>query len=232
MIRKRDFIQIAVLAFVATLVAPGTARAQLVLSELVVELHPSATRRHDIEVENSGTDMLFVAISPREVIGSGTSDVISREEPDPEKLGLLVSPARMVLEPGKRKLLRIAALTSPVDRERVYRVTLKPVVGRLVTERAGLKVLVGYEVLVLVRPLAPQLQVTGTRSGNSLTLRNSGNASVELLTGRLCEVAGEKCHQLPSGRLYAGAEKTIAVASQGRITYVIRQGARTVVQQF
>lgn len=232
MIFNRILMPALALALTAAFVPSTGARAELILSQLVVELQPGKVARQDIEAQNNGADILYVAVAPREVIDAGTSRTSSREDPDPEKLGLLVSPARMVLDPGKRKLLRIAAVTGFLDRERVYRVTVKPVVGKLSSEKAGLKILLGYEVLVLVRPSAPQVQISGIRLGKSLTLRNTGNASVELTNGEQCDERGKICQQLPGGRLYAGAEKVISIEPQRSVSYVFKQGMRLVPMQF
>lgn len=210
----------------AALMAPlSAAHAELVLSQLVVELNPADHARADIEAWNKGSERIFVAVDPREIIGAGTASQSSRTDPDPDKLGLLVSPARIILEPGQRKLIRIGSL-APSDRERVYRVTVKPVVGQLTGDQSGLKVLVGYDVLVLVRPTDPTPHVTGSRSDDELTIRNDGNVSVELVDGRQCDAAMKECNTLPEARLYAGAAKTVKVAAGNRAEYKLKLGTK------
>lgn len=219
-------IMAAALAIGGMCAAPLTAaHAELVLSQLVVELAPGDRSRADVEAWNNGPDRIFVAVDPREMIDPGTPAQSSRSDPDPDRLGLLVSPARMILEPGQRKLIRIGSIGS-ADRERVYRVTVKPVVGDLSSDRSGLKILVGYDVLVLVRPPQPRPHVAGSRSGGELTIRNDGNVSVELVDGRECDVAMNNCRKLPDGRLYAGAEKTVPVGAGRRAEYKVQVGAR------
>jgi P pilus assembly chaperone PapD len=214
------------------LVATSEARAELILSQLVVDLQPGKLARHDIEVINNGPETLYVAVEPREVVGAGTSQSSSRQDPDPEKLGLLVSPARMVLDPGKRKLLRVAAIAGSSNHERVYRVTVKPVVGQLSSESGGLKILVGYDVLVLVRPSAAHVQINGTRSDKTLTLRNDGNASIELTGGKQCNTRGKDCHDLPGGRLYVGAEKNVPIDPARPASYMLKMRDEFIPKQF
>lgn len=209
----------------------AAAHADLILSQLVVDLTPGDNSRSDIEVWNNGKDRAFVAVDPREIIGPGTPGESSRTDPDPEKLGLLVSPARMILEPGQRKLLRIASI-APSDRERVYRVTVKPVVGQLSAETTGIKVLVGYDVLVLVRPGQVRAHVTASRSGNQVTLNNDGNVSVELVDGKQCDPSMKSCEPLPGGRLYADAKKIVAVAPDRRAQYRLKVGTKLFPVQF
>lgn len=181
--------------------------AQIQVSQLIVELQPGKHDRQDVDVGNGGTVRAFVEIDPREILNPGSAPESARTDPDPEKLGLLVSPARLVLEPGEHRLIRIATLPALADRERVYRVTVKPVVGKLSTAQSGLKVLVGYDMLILVRPTVPNPVVSGTRSGNALTIRNNGNVSVELNDGKQCAAAND-CAPLPAKRLYAGQSWT------------------------
>ena len=207
------------------------ARAELVLSQLVVELTPTEYARTDVEIWNNGDERAFVAIDPREIIAPGTKAERSYVDPDPEKLGLLVSPARMILEPRQRKLLRIASIETN-NSERVYRVTVKPVAGQLSAQTSGLKLLVGYDVLVLVRPTQIKPHVSGTRSGDKLTLRNDGNVSVELVDGRECDLSMKVCQALPGGRLYSGSEKTVAVASDRRAEYKLKVGTKLTAVQF
>lgn len=219
-------------ALVASVAPVEPARAELVLSQLIIELQPGKRARQDIEIWNSGADRLYVAVEPREVLQPGTPAEARRVDPNPEVLGLLVSPGRIVLEPGQRKLLRVATIGGPGARERVYRITVKPVVGKLSSEQSGLKILVGYDVLVLVRPIHQQPRVTATRVGGALVLKNEGNVSVELQDGQECDLAQRTCSPLPGGRLYSGAEKRVPLTGRGQAHYVVRQSGKLISQVY
>jgi P pilus assembly chaperone PapD len=201
--------------------------ADIVLSQLIVDLQPGKHGRDDIEIWNNGTDRAYVALEPREIVNAGLSTESQREAADPEKLGLLVSPARMILEPGQRKLARIAAIAPGSDQERVYRVTVKPVAGPLEAKDSALKILIGYDVLVLVRPAAPRPKLTGIRTGTSLAFRNEGNTSVELVEGRQCDAEHAHCINLPGKRLYPGAQWSETVKSDGPVEYMVKSPAGT-----
>jgi P pilus assembly chaperone PapD len=219
--------------FVSALVAfAGPARADIVLSELIVGLQPASHPREDVEIWNNGPERAYVAIDPAEIVDAGLPDQSRHQVPDPEKLGLLVSPARMILEPGQRKLLRIAAIAPDSGRERVYRVTVKPVAGPLSTAESGLKVLVGYDVLVLVRPAEIHPAVTFIRNGNSVVIRNDGNVSVELTDGHQCDSDSRHCSDLPRKRLYAGATWTQTVQGAGPIDYLVISPAGATRKRF
>jgi len=206
---------------------PAAAHAELVLSELIVELQPGKHVRDDLEVWNNAPERAFVAIEPREVINPSLSSQSDRRDPDPEKLGLLVSPSRMILEPGERRLLRIASLAHSSDQEHVYRVTVKPVVGGVDAKDSGLKLLVGYDVLVLVRPAQPIADVAAVRAGRKLMFKNSGNVSVEIVDGRQCNASHAECTKLPGKRLYSGASWTVELGSDGPAEFTLKSPGRT-----
>lgn len=209
------------------------AQAQIVLSQLVVELQPGRVARMDIEVLNKDSERAYVVAEPRKLTEPGVSGGQSLSDPDPAKLGLLVSPARMVLEPGQHKLLRFADIGGAADKERVYRVTVKPVVGGIDGEQSGLKILVGYDVLVLVRPAQPVTNVSAVRSGNKLVWRNSGNVSVELSDGRQCQAgAAGNCLSLPGTRLYAGSSWAVDLPGNGQVEYLVRSFTGTAKRRF
>lgn len=211
-----------VAAISASLPFASPASADLVLSELIVELQPGNQAREDVEIWNNSPERSYVAIEPREIIDPGLSSQSDRKDPDPQKLGLLVSPSRMILEPGQRRLLRVAALLPAADREHVYRVTVRPVVGGIQSNDTGLKVMIGYDVLVLVRPTQPIPRVSAVRTGRALRFSNSGNVSVEVIDGRQCAKARSDCTELPGKRLYPGASWTVDLKSDLPAQYVLK----------
>lgn len=195
----------AVCASLLIMLPSAPARADLSVSQLIVDLKPGETRAADIEIHNDSDIRSFVSVDPREIIDAGQAKEKPFFSPDPEKLGLLVSPRRLVIEPHQRRRLRIAAIGSASIHERIYRVTVKPVTGEVTGSETGLKLLVGYDLLVLVRPFASSAQFEIKRTGSILIINNRGNESLELADGKQCESNGGKCQSLPSKRLYAGA---------------------------
>lgn len=229
----RETLRMRWLALPLALLMPfGAADAQIALSDLVVELHPGKDSRQDVEVANNGSDRAFVAIEPAEIVNPGTSAETRRPDPDPEKLGLLVSPSRMILEAGQRKLIRFADIEPASDRERVYRVTVKPVVGEIAKEQSGLKLLIGYDVLVLARPAQPHSDIVFTRSADGGIFRNDGNVSVELASGRQCDASGKSCSELPGKRLYAGAQWSVQLKSGMHAEFDVKSPTETVHKTF
>jgi P pilus assembly chaperone PapD len=214
------------IAVAAAMLGATPVGADIMLSELIVDLQPARQIRDDIEVWNNSPDRTFVAVEPREIVDPSLSTQTTRQDPDPEKLGILVAPARMILEPGQRKLIRIAAINTSASREHVYRVTVKPVAGPLQSNESGLKIMVGYDVLVLVRPTQPVANVTAVRNGRRLKFDNKGNVSVELVDGRQCAAGRSQCTDLPGKRLYSGASWTVDLPGDQPAEYTLKSPGR------
>jgi P pilus assembly chaperone PapD len=185
------------------LAAPGAARAQIALDRLIVELPPRTGATADVEVRNQGEETAYVVVEPAEIVAPGTPDERRREVTDPEALGLLATPSRLVLEPGARRIVRLARLDAPAGAQRVWRVGVRPVSGETTADTSALQILVGYGVLVLGRPETPRAELGAERRGRALVLVNRGNADALLYDGRHCDPGGERCIELPTRRLYA-----------------------------
>lgn len=223
-------IALTAVLFSGSIALPPAAQAEIVLSELIVKLQTSEKVREDVEIWNQSDERAFVIVEASEIVDAGQSSENRLRQPDPAKLGLLVSPARLILEPGQRKLIRVAVVGSPIDRERVYRVTVKPAIGQIASDTSGLKILIGYDVLVLVRPKQLHPSLAAKRTGDLLTVRNEGNVSIELTDGKQC-AAGE-CTPLPGKRLYSGAEWTVKVRPGTAVNYTVETAGRRALRQF
>lgn len=220
-----------VVAAAAAALAATPAAAEITLSQLVLELGAGKGQRGDIEVRNTAPERAYVVVEPVEVLNPGTPAEQRTPQRDPEKLGLLVSPGRMVLEPGQHKLLRVALAGPPSPRERVYRITVRPTVGQVSADVSGLKILIGYEVLVLVRAGETRPQLVATREGRTLTIRNAGATSVELADGKQC-AAKDRCQPLPGKRLYAGAQWQWTLPGEGSADFMVMGSTGNARQTF
>ena len=230
--RRKTVLMWLAVAFIGVGLSPRPASAGLVLSEVIVDLKAGAPPREDIEVLNDGAERLYVAVEPAEIKAAGTPAEARVEVRDPGALGLLATPNRLVLEPGQRKLVRIASLKPASDRDLIYRVAVKPVVGAIEATGSGLKVLVGYDVLVIVRPPHPAASITATRSNATIVFKNDGNTNAEMFGGRQCDAAGKSCIEFPSHRLYAGALWQVPIARDTPVEYSVKVGGDTTVRRF
>lgn len=217
-------------AFWMVLCSP--AQARLGVSPVILDFQPDQPRSNDIELFNDGTDRVYVVVEPSEIKGAGTPAEQRIQMPDPKELGLLAAPNQLILEPGQRRFLRIVMLNDPADVDRIYRVTVKPVVGEIESSTTGVKILVGYDVLVIQRPLRPKSAIVGSRSATTLTLTNGGNSNAELFSGRECDAGKRHCNDLPGHRLYAGASWTVPIIANDSVEYSIKTGATVSTQNF
>ena len=212
-----------------TLAVP--AHSEIVLSQLVLDVAAQRPGRQDVEISNTGKERAYVSVTPAEIVGAGTDGEKRVEERDPEKLGILVSPARLILEPGQHKIIRVTPLGNAPARERVYRMTVRPEVGDIADDQSGLKILIGYDVLVILRPAGASPKLTGRWSGSQLEILNEGNSSVELTGGRQC-ISPDQCKDLPPKRLYAGASWVVPVTGHYPVEYRYPQNGRSQTVRF
>ncbi len=196
------------LAGAMTFGAPA-AQAEIALSQVIVDFEPQSATYQDIEVWNPGSARTFVVVEPYEIHNPGLAQEQRVSNPDPATLGLLVSPQRIILEPGQRRLVRISAVTPRRASDRVYRLTIKEVAGEVSAEASALMVLLGYDVLVMLRPEVISGEVVARREGNRLVLHNQSNTAQEIFDGQQCSAKGDECRALPGTRLYPGAELAI-----------------------
>ena len=181
------------------------AKAEMILSQVVVDLLPGQPSRGDIEVWNSGDERMYVTAEPFEILNAGTPQEQRVPATDIEQSGLLVSPQKLILEPGERRIVRIAAIAPRPNKDRIYRVAIKPVGGPVEAEATAIKVFVGYDTLVLYRPSEVVGTVQVMRDGHNITIENRSNTAHEIFSGKQCDPSGARCQSLPAKRLYPGA---------------------------
>lgn len=204
----------------------ANASASLVLDKVIIDLEAEGPARDDIELLNDGDERMYVAVEPFEVRNPDT-DLEERVELTLEKPGpIFVSPRRLILEPGERRLLRIALLGDRPASERIFRVRVRPVSGEIVSETDGLKVLVGYDTLVLLRPAEENGSILSTREGGSVVLENRSNASVEFFEGKACVADRQQCRSLAPNRLYPGEKWVIDAKSEEYVEFLQAKGSR------
>jgi P pilus assembly chaperone PapD len=209
------------------------ASADITVSRVVVDIGPNMDAAQDIEITNNGDEIAYVVIEPSEILSPGTPAEKRQPIVDPEVGGLLVSPQRVILQPGEHKVVRIAAIAARGETDRIYRITVKPVAGPVTAKVTALKLLVGYDALVIYRPAAPTGKVVGERHGTVLSLRNDGNTNVELFEGKQCDAgASTGCVELPSKRLYAGQSWQQTLSGAGPVNYRVAVGTTSSLHQY
>lgn len=226
------------LCALAACVAALPAHAQLSINKLWVEFDRSAQPRTDLVIRNDSKDKYFITVKAFEIAQPGTEQETRVETADPEQLGILVTPNRVVLEPGAARAIRLVSLNRDLTRDRVYRVLVTPQIGAITgvskpkEEESSLavKLLAAYDVLVIARPNDAQPQVKVTRTDKEIKLENVGNSNVLLSDAILCPpdvkpaIENAACKAVEATRLYAGTNFAIPLAS-GKEIFTVRERA-------
>ncbi|MBX7532458.1 hypothetical protein K3165_05940 [Qipengyuania sp. 1XM1-15A] len=207
--------------FLAFLVValPSAAHASLALDRVIVDMASDQPARADIELTNEGEERMYVAVEPFEILHPDTEEQQRIELDLGSENTLFVSPRRLVLEPGEKRLVRIAAIGARPAIERTFRVRIRPVVGEVVGEDDGLKLLVGYDTLVLLRPDSLTGQLDVQRKGDAVWIRNNTNSSYEFFDGKACSERLPTCRELRPNRLYPGEVWEIAALPDEKIQF-------------
>jgi P pilus assembly chaperone PapD len=208
---------------------PLPLQAQMVLSTIVIDFEPGKPPRKDIEIRNTGDEPLYVNVTPFRVLDPGGPEERREEMENPREFGLLVTPRKMVVPPGARKLVRFVITQPPGEMDRIYRVRIAPVAGPVVAEQTAIKVLVGYETLVIVRPLTLNPKLVAQRKGNTLTVSNEGNTNVLLGEGKNCDATGKTCKTLSGKRLYPGKNWSIRLSYPTSVDYYQTIGSENTI---
>ncbi len=220
--------QIYLLGCVFLLVLASPVHAEFVMSEMIIDFADNGPRQRDIEIINKDKSVQYIAT---EIYG-----VEHPTEPnekrvlytDPVKAGLMVTPNKMALPAEARKLMRFLVLSPQADADKIYRVAVKPVIQGIdeTKQRVALKVLIGYEALVIVRPKGAKIDLVAERKGNSLTLTNEGNTNANLQSGQQCDATGGNCKDLNVARIYAGQSwKTTLPHMNGVVKFQVWDGS-------
>ena len=192
------------------------AHAQLTVDKLWIDFNTSSSTREDVLLRNESDRRYYISIEPSEIIDPGLPSEARREYDNPEDLGLLISPNRLILEPGEFRALRLVSINEDMSRDRVYRIRITPKVGAITgveaegdNRNANLVILMAYDLLAIVRP-------------------QQGKADIDV-AACFTENDEDHCTPLPDTRLYSGAEVRFPLPrpdAQVRVT--ARDGTNTV----
>lgn len=204
-----------------------SASAEFALSEMIVDIDADSPRQRDIEVVSQDKEVQYIAMETVVVENPGLPNEKQTPVTDPQKSGLMITPNKMALPAGARKTIRLLLLQPKGDSDKIYRVIVKPVVqGLEETKKAmALKVLVGYEALIIDRANEGKIDLVAQRKGNSLTITNKGTTNASLDSGEQCDATGGNCKDLNITRIYAGQSWTTTLPyMNGVATYKVFDG--------
>jgi P pilus assembly chaperone PapD len=211
---------------------PAHAQAAFIISSAILEFTQDGPRHQDVEVISQSDKNDYVVAEVSEILQPGLASETRRVITDVSQSGLLVSPDKMVLAGKNRKVMRFVLLKEPDDQEHIYRVAIKPVINQTgSSDKVGLKVLIGYEVLVIVRPRSIASSYTAERQGNVIKVANNGNTNILFEGGQQCATPSD-CKQTPVLRVYPGQTDSIKLGGDGVVHYSVWDGKDTSEKQF
>lgn len=203
------------MAGLAALLIATQANAAIEVSPAIVIFEPKAPQEAVITVTNAGDKITYVSTQPREVMARGETDEKLRVDPNPTTLGILSTPAKLVLEKGERRGVRVVAVNPPGSEDRVWRVKIAPAAGKLKAGQSGVAFLIGYDALVIQRAANATVAITGQRTGKKLTLSNAGNSFGMISEIRQCPASGECVTLKDTKRLYGNSSWSVDLPQDG-----------------
>lgn len=239
LIYKKNFSLLTLSAMMCILFfVPATnVSANMVISEAILHFEPGKPLRKDIEIENAGNETMYIQVEPMIVRSPGTEDEEREIFKDPREAGLLVTPNKIVIPPKGRKLVRFVVLKQPTDTDAIYRVTFRPISNGVEGKdnQIGVKVVIAYQVLILVQPVKPEPNLVVKREGNTLKFKNKGNTNILLREGKQCPSDSKNeddCEMLRGNRLYAGNEWSVDLPSNLPVEYYLSIGTKNSIEKY
>ena len=190
---------------VALALASTCVNADIFVDRAIVRLSADAPPREDVKVINNGDEEGYVQIDVFEVRNPGTDKEERVQVTDPDAVKLIASPSKLAIPPNGQKLVRIVNLDPSTTEERIYRINVTPVLPPLQEESGSVvRVVVAYQLLVIVDPAEPREELEIKRSGYRLAVTNKGNTNVLLSDGKQCDEASGHCVDIAAHRVYPG----------------------------
>jgi len=182
------------------------ATATMVVDRTIIRFEAGEPSRQDVLITNNGAETLYLKVEVFEVKDPGTPSERREKPTDPSAITLLATPNKMIVPSGGRKLIRLVNLGGH-ELERIYRVNVTPVVGELKATGMTVNVVVAYQLLVIVAPGEPVIDLDYERTGKRATFKNHGNTNALLHGGEQCPAdpnSSSNCVKLEAHRIYAG----------------------------
>jgi P pilus assembly chaperone PapD len=228
--RRRAHWTLAAILFAVGLGWTGAGRAEIALNQIIVDFVPGSPPVHDVEVRNLDEEREFVEVTVNRIGNPGGWPSERQTATNPAELGLIATPTKVVLPPKGAHVLRLIATQPNNEAERIYRVAVVPKVPEVADSRSGVKVVVGYEMLVIVRPKEMRPALQAQRTGKRLTLKNVGNTNVLVPTVRQCR--GSDCKATAGIRVYVGRTETIELPEDMAVEAVLAVAGKSWTERY
>ena len=217
-------------ALLGVVLLPGAAWSGMALDRSIVHLNPGDPESVDVAVSNNGEEPLYIDTEIIEVLDAGSMQEERVLVGGTMDVPMLVSPIKLVIPPGQRRLLPIVNMAGFGPQERVFRVTATPVAPPAVAEHSGIRILVGYQVLVIVAPEHPEPKLEAHREGRSLVFDNVGNVNFMLHSGLQCppgvkpDEHAQGCTNFEGTRMYPGNSWVLETPYETPVQFTVTTG--------
>ncbi len=204
---------------------PFSIYADIGVSPIVIDLIGKDADA-EIAVKNFDTkNNAYVEITPYRLFNPSNHAEPKRRVRHPEKDGLLVFPAKLVLLPGQTQFVRIVKTTKTLAADQVYEIDFIPKVStHLVKQKGpdgvnlGIRVIVGYGARVTLRPDVPAPSLSVRRVNNELTIKNTGNTSLNITSCTQQNLNKKIEVPLPGYTLFVGQTIKKELTQASRVT--------------
>jgi P pilus assembly chaperone PapD len=209
------------------LVSGGYLYAQIAVTPVLIDINNATDKTKKIasellKVKNSADHNEYVKITPRRVLFPGKSSQKYVAITNPRQEGIYVSPTKLVIPAKSQRTVKVSLLGVPTKEEKIYRIKVAPMAIKEIAKKkgrnVGVQMLIGYDVLVIRRPLNPHAIITVNRVGPKITIHNNGNSNALIYNTEQC-VAG-KCTDLhKTRRIYAGASFSFQAPNAAPVSF-------------
>jgi P pilus assembly chaperone PapD len=197
----------------------SNAYANLSANPIILIFSDGGQTRKDITLQNTGDRPQYLAVTAHRIVTPGQIPEELVADPNPNNVGLLVAPRRIVLNPGEQKIIRVIRLDETTSKEEAWRVHIKPVKVEIEATASIAMVQIGYKALVIARPKDAKANLIATRDGNMLSVKNTGNSNALLRDGLQCDEAGLACEKITGKRLWPGGEWQTELPFNTEVTF-------------
>ncbi|MEO0608504.1 MAG: hypothetical protein AAFY82_09760 [Pseudomonadota bacterium] len=179
-------------------------QAQMTVDPVILAFDRPDLKRQDMLVGNVGLRPLYLEVSAARILEPAAVGETYLTSPNPDEVGLLVAPRRIVLQPGEEKTVRVIRLDQDFKTDQAWRVQFKPVIGDVITDTPVAIPLIAVKALVFARPGGATAKIIGQREGRALLLANVGNTNAVISNGVQCAAPGIDCQAVSGKRLWPG----------------------------
>lgn len=224
-----------------TIISFNATASKILVDNVIVNFDENSKSKEDVFVRNLSNEDSYVKVIVTEIINAGMEDQKKIEHKNPKESGIFVSPNKLVLKAkgtrGDSKAIRIANINKSLDKDRIYRIQVVPVISDFKKEEQGLgvKILMGYEILTMIQPDNPILDYTYDISDKKFNITNTGNSNFILQRGTQCDVNEKEsvCEKLPTKRIYSGMSYSIDLPKGNKdINYYLQFGEKNIIKDF